>query len=165
MPGTPVIYKATSEDITSIQSIVRQTWPETYGPIIGEAQVSYMLNLLYTEASLLSQFEQGHVFYMLQNQDAVVGFIDVQKLDEKTSKLHKIYLMSNSQGSGFGRLLLEKALLAARENGSSSLLLNVNRFNRAFEFYKRMGFEIKEEVDIPIGQGYFMNDYVMQKSL
>jgi hypothetical protein len=38
----------------------------------------------------------------------------------------------------------------------------VNRFNTALGFYKRIGFSIVTEENIDIGQGYWMEDYVME---
>ena len=43
--------------------------------------------------------------------------------------------------------------------------LNVNRYNQAILFYQVQGFKIKEAVDISIGNGFFMNDYIMSKTL
>ena len=45
------------------------------------------------------------------------------------------------------------------------LELNVNRHNDAFHFYTKLGFSISKEEDNDIGEGYFMNDYVMEKVL
>ena len=39
--------------------------------------------------------------------------------------------------------------------------LNVNRRNRALHFYERMGMRRLREGDFPIGDGYYMNDYIM----
>ena len=39
--------------------------------------------------------------------------------------------------------------------------LNVNRRNRALHFYERMGMCRLREGDFPIGDGYYMNDYIM----
>lgn len=42
------------------------------------------------------------------------------------------------------------------------MLLNVNRHNtKALAFYQRMGMSKVDEGDFPIGQGYYMNDYIM----
>ena len=51
------------------------------------------------------------------------------------------------------------------KEGVKYLELNVNRENKAIGFYKKLGFTIIAEEDIPIGNGFFMNDYVMQISL
>jgi ribosomal protein S18 acetylase RimI-like enzyme len=52
-----------------------------------------------------------------------------------------------------------------RDAGGKSLLLNVNRSNKALDFYEKAGFTIKETVDIEIGNGFFMNDYIMEKAI
>jgi hypothetical protein len=45
------------------------------------------------------------------------------------------------------------------------MILNVNRYNKARFFYEKFGFKIIDEVDISIGNNYFMNDYVMELNL
>ncbi len=39
--------------------------------------------------------------------------------------------------------------------------LNVNRNNKALQFYEHMGMRKLREGDFPIGNGYYMNDYIM----
>jgi hypothetical protein len=46
-----------------------------------------------------------------------------------------------------------------------TLRLNVNRFNNAQFFYQKKGFQIVETIDIPIGEGYWMEDFIMEKKL
>jgi hypothetical protein len=41
----------------------------------------------------------------------------------------------------------------------------VNRYNKAKDFYEKAGFKIIETVDIEIGNGFYMNDYVMELPL
>lgn len=160
-----MIRKATSKDISSIQHIVKISWPVTYGEILSSEQIIYMLDLFYSTEALERQMENGHCFFMLIENDAALGFIDVEKVSDTRSKLHKIYLLPDCQGRGYGNALIQYAAGAAANNNSSVLQLNVNRFNMAINFYKRHGFSIVDEVDISIGNNYFMNDYVMEKVL
>jgi len=60
---------------------------------------------------------------------------------------------------------LDSIVVLAKENHSETISLNVNRFNKAFAFYKKMGFEIVAEENIEIGNGYLMEDYKMEKKL
>ena len=72
--------------------------------------------------------------------------------------------MPTMQGNGVGKLLLETAFSYAKEKkdkGCARIELNVNRKNKAVEFYRRMGMNIVKEGDFPIGNGYYMNDYIM----
>ncbi|WP_298391912.1 GNAT family N-acetyltransferase, partial [Hydrotalea sp.] len=61
-----------------------------------------------------------------------------------------------------GKLLLQTVIDQAKGAGATSLILNVNRSNKAIAFYSKMGFQIVKEEDNDIGNGYFMNDFVMQ---
>lgn len=155
------IQPATSKDIASIQRIVAISWPATYGDILSPEQLNYMIDLIYSDAALINQFNQGHHFYILWEQQTAMGFIDIQTLNDTDCKLHKIYLLPGHQGKGYGKILLNFAIEKARQMGGKALKLNVNRYNKALGFYQRMGFKTILEVDIPIGQGYYMNDYVM----
>jgi ribosomal protein S18 acetylase RimI-like enzyme len=51
------------------------------------------------------------------------------------------------------------------KKNAKALQLQVNRFNKAKEFYEKLGFTVIKTADFDIGNGYFMNDYVMEKKL
>jgi diamine N-acetyltransferase len=78
--------------------------------------------------------------------------------------LNKIYLLPNRQGEGLGKLLLGAVENEVRAQGARYLDLNVNRHNKAKDFYERCGYQVYLEEDIPIGP-YWMNDFVMRKQL
>ncbi len=82
--------------------------------------------------------------------------------------MQKIYLLPSRQGQGSGRRMLELFLEHLRELDPAArrLGLNVNRDNRkAIDFYRRNGFEITSRRDHPIGHGYFMYDYIMERDI
>lgn len=160
-----IIKPATQKNIAHIQHIVHISWPATYGEILTQQQLDYMIDLIYGEEALKTQMDSGHLFFMLWEQQTPMGFIDIEQYTETACKLHKIYLLPDCQGKGYGKTLLNFAIEQAKQMGVQQLKLNVNRYNKALGFYERMGFIIDEKVDIPIGQGYYMNDYVMVKNL
>lgn len=49
--------------------------------------------------------------------------------------------------------------------GAKALQLQVNRRNNAKYFYEKNGFSVIKEFDFDIGNGYVMDDYVMEKQL
>ncbi len=159
------IVKATTDDLQIIDEIARKTWPITYGTILSEAQLNYMLDAFYSEEGLRTNIANGHEFILVKDDDLVLGFASFENNHQNTAKtkIHKIYMLPESQGKGIGKLLIDFVEKRAFDNGSASLLLNVNRFNKAIGFYQKMGFEIIQEVDIEIGLGYLMEDYVMEK--
>lgn len=162
------ISEAGLGDIKTIQKITNITWPITYGEILSQTQLDYMLGLFYSHEALAKQIEnKEQLFYLILDSEAVIGFIGIehQYKKEAITKIHKIYLLPETQGKGYGKKVFDFIEELALENNSKQLLLNVNRFNTALNFYKKLGFEIKETVDIEIGNGYLMEDYVMGKTL
>ncbi|AXB57455.1 GNAT family N-acetyltransferase [Flavobacterium fluviale] len=160
------ITEAFVEDIAKIQEIANITWPITYGEILTKEQLDYMLDLIYSDEALSKQIQnKEQLFYLISDSESVIGFIGIEHnyKSEAITKIHKIYLLPETQGKGYGKIVFEEIGKMALENNSNELLLNVNRFNTALNFYKKLGFEIKETVDIEIGNGYLMEDYVMGK--
>lgn len=162
------ISEATISDIKQIQNIVNITWPITYGEILSKEQLDYMLGLFYSTEALTEQYNKKiQLFYMIYEEETNIGFIGIEHNynEEAITKIHKIYLLPETQGKGIGKKVIDEIGKLASEKRSTSLLLNVNRFNSALGFYKKIGFEVIDEVNIEIGNGYLMEDYVMEKKL
>ncbi len=51
------------------------------------------------------------------------------------------------------------------ELGAFSISLTVKDIKASKAFYEKLGFKIIQTADFDIGNGYFMNDYVMELSL
>jgi GNAT superfamily N-acetyltransferase len=158
------ISEATVADFETIRSIAHTTWPVTYGEILSKEQLDYMLDKMYSDATLLENLNKGHHFILINDDSVCLGFASFEHryLNEKCTRLHKIYLLPETQGKGMGKMLLEQIMALAKENQSEIISLNVNRFNKAYAFYKKMGFEVVAEEDLAIGNGYLMEDYKME---
>lgn len=162
-----LLRKGKEEDIESIREIAHQTWPAAYREVISAEQISYMLEKMYNKGELLSQFQQGYSFLMAEENNKDLGFAVFSKTDLKNQiyKLHKLYVLPETHGQGVGKLLINEVINLVKREGGKALELNVNRSNKATEFYKKAGFSVKEAVDLDIGNGFLMNDYVMEKEL
>ncbi|RRB06959.1 GNAT family N-acetyltransferase [Larkinella rosea] len=164
----PLAYKtATVSDIDSIISLQEQIWEPTYRAILDQEQINYMFQAIYSREALLEQMvKQQHAFILAYSDEKLIGFASYSKNSsaEDRFKLHKIYVLPSEQGKGSGRLLLEEVMRRCVAAGGTRLYLNVNRYNKARQFYERLGFEVVREEDIPIGP-YWMNDFVLEKAL
>ena len=168
------IRPATLEDRAFIRSVSERTWPSTYGHIISQEQIDFMLDWMYSDASLADQFAKGHQFYVANLNGDDIGFCSVSnegfenELTEKevsnntSHKLNKLYVLPTSQGTGSGKALLNKAIEVAKAEGSVCLFLQVNKHNNAYTFYLKNGFEKEQEFKFDIGNGFYMDDYVMR---
>jgi len=162
------ISEAALEDLKIIQEIAHTTWPITYGEILSKEQLDYMLDLIYSDEALTTQFhKKEQLFYLISENEITLGFIGIEHnyKEEVVTRIHKIYLLPETQGKGIGKTVIDEIEKLALENNSKALSLNVNRFNLALGFYQKVGFEIIDEVNIDIGNGYLMEDYVMEKKL
>lgn len=161
------LRKAKEDDIPLIADLAERTWPQTYGDYISEEQLRYMLDRMYNKGELLGQMRKGHIFLIATEDSRDVGFAGFSLInpEEYAYKLHKLYVLPEMHGKGVGKILMNEVVDIARKNNGKTLQLNVNRNNKAKDFYERAGFKIKETVDLEIGNGFYMNDYVMEKIL
>lgn len=161
------IVPATIHDIDAIRTIAKNTWPNAYGKILSSAQLEYMLDKMYSNESLALQFSTGNVFILAKNNQEIVGFASWSPTDQQKGIYHlqKIYVLPSEQGKKTGSKLLDYIIEDILSKSGKKLHLNVNRNNAARYFYEKLGFSIIEEVDIAIGNNYFMNDFIMEKDL
>lgn len=154
---------ATPHDIPLIQSIARNTWPDTFGKILSGAQIAYMLDRMYNTEILTEQMQNPHYHYYLIGQN--IGFAALELHYERSpiSKIHKLYLLPVSQGNGWGKKTIAELEIISRDSGDHALILNVNINNPAIGFYEKCGFKKWKSEVIDIGHGYVMDDYVYRK--
>ena len=161
------IRKATINDAETIRDLAIETWGDAYSAILAQEQLDYMLEGIYSLDNLSAQIKNNTQTYLLLiEDDEPVAFAAYSPGEEDAGvyKLHKLYCLPKTQGKGYGKILINEVGDAVVKAGKHTLDLNVNRHNKAKNFYEKMGFKVIYEEDIPIGP-YFMNDYVMRKEL
>jgi len=159
------IRNANEQDIELVQELTYKIWPETYGSILSEAQIAYMLEMMYSTETLAQQMKEGQQFFLCCDGETPVGFAACSEKKDYTWHLHKIYILPGQQGKGIGRFMIDHVTSVIKSLGAHALQLNVNRYNKAKQFYEKIGFIVLREEDIDIGSGYFMNDYIMELRL
>ncbi len=161
------LVKANSEHIPVIIDLTKKIWPIAYGEILSKAQLDYMIDKFYNETALYELMQKGHIFYLAQDDmEKYVGFLSYEiNCEPNKTKIHKIYVLPETQGTGLGRQFFELVKEKAIENNQKVIFLNVNKYNNAIHFYTKLGFrKVKDEV-IDIGNGYVMDDYVMEVAI
>ncbi|WP_106292387.1 GNAT family N-acetyltransferase [Arcticibacter pallidicorallinus] len=159
------IRLAVPEDLPIIHQLAEEIWWPTYSHILRSEQIRFMLDTMYSIDTLKEQQATGTEFLLAGRNAKVVAFAGYS-CNEEDNKLsiHKLYVHPSEQGKGTGKSLIHHIEQTAKNLGISLLELNVNRKNGALNFYKKVGFEIFKEEDIPYYQ-YWMNDFILQKSL
>lgn len=160
-----MIEKINITQIPIIREIAKITWPVAFGEILSEQQLAYMMEMMYSLDVLEKQFQGGHEFYLYFDTKRAVGFMGIEKnyKNENQLKIHKLYILPTEQGKGIGEKFIQYAENKCLEEQIPKLTLNVNRYNKAVRFYEKLGFKNVKTEDIEIGNGYLMEDFVMEK--
>jgi GNAT superfamily N-acetyltransferase len=161
------IEEAGLKEIPTLQSIAEIAFRATYKEILTPGQMEYMMDWMYSTASLQQQFADGHRYFIASLDRRPVGYVSIEPQGPQLVHLQKIYVLPSEQGKGIGARLFRHATDYIRAHYPSPCImeLNVNRHNRAVTFYEHMGMHKDREGDFPIGEGYYMNDYIMQITL
>ncbi|MFA5319556.1 MAG: GNAT family N-acetyltransferase [Candidatus Omnitrophota bacterium] len=153
--------------VCRIEKLAWEIWREHYSPIIGPAQVDYMLRRFQSVSALNAQMRSGYQYYLLRLEGKVSGYLGM--LPERHNErlfLSKIYIRAACRGKGYGRKSLEFTEALAGGMGLKKVSLTVNKGNSgAIKAYINCGFNISGPVVTDIGNGFIMDDYLMEKSL
>jgi diamine N-acetyltransferase len=156
-----MIHRATIADITTIKALAERVWWAHYPDIISPEQITWMLSEWYNEAALLAQMQdEGHEFWLVPDHTngTIVGYISISRKPDGTYYLHKFYM--DGRGQGLGAKAFEA--LIGQYPDLRELRLNVNRRNfKSVNFYFKVGFRIESWMDLQVGEGFVMDDFVM----
>lgn len=151
----------TENDFTTVEKLARIIWDKHYITIITQQQIDFMLGKMYSFEALKKQTEEGHKIYLIQNEaNEEIGFISTSTDTENNFWLHKFYILQQKQHAGVGAWVFNKVFTELYH--PKTIRLNVNRQNfKSVNFYFKMGFKIEKVNDLEVGNGYYMNDFVM----
>jgi len=127
-----------------------------------------MLGKMYSLNILCDEIRSKNIrFYGLKIDDRLVGFASIGLTDVAGQmKLHKLYVLPEFHGRGFGARLLNYCEREAFQQGAESLILGVNKHNsKAISAYRRNGFKVMHSIVTDIGGGFVMDDFIMAKEL
>ncbi|NIK92591.1 GNAT family N-acetyltransferase [Mangrovimonas sp. CR14] len=155
------------KEIKRIAQLAHRIWNQHYVPIIGQAQVDYMVGKFQSEAAITAQIDNGYLYYLIHWKDLPAGYLALAPdLTAKKLMISKIYIAQEFRGKHLGQQLINFSVNKAIELQASILWLTVNKDNlKSIEWYQAQGFKIKEKVEFDIGNGFIMDDYLMEKKL
>jgi len=158
------IVVATKEQLAIVKNLAYKIWPNAYETILSKAQLDYMLEMIYSIDSLEKQFDNGHIFLLIEDDQNFIGFAsyEINCNNSNKTKLQKLYVLPEIQGKGIGKQVIDYIKDKVVLSNNLALFLNVNKFNKAKDFYQKYGFQIIKEEVIDIGNNYIMDDYVME---
>lgn len=157
----------TPESILEVSQLARQIWEEHFTPILGKAQVEYMLQRYQSPEAITKAIEkEGYRYYfILTPQKEIAGYCGLLR-QSPTLFLSKLYIQKAFRGQGLAVKVIETLCSLAQKEGLSTIRLHCNRFNKnTLDIYNHLGFQILSAKKGDIGGGFFTDDYILEKTL
>ncbi len=155
-------------DIEPLAALAREIWHQHYPGIITVKQIEYMLEQRNSSHAIRAEIHRGAARWVkLLVRGALGGFASYEAdAARRAMKLDKLYVHGLFRRMGCGAALVRYVEHAARARGFVQVYLQVNRNNLdSIAVYQRLGYDVVEMVKTDIGDGFYMDDYVMTKDV
>ncbi len=166
--GKPELKPLAPTDFSTVSALGGAIWREHYASLVSMDQIDYMLAGRYTPGNLEKYLASVDCWmYLLWLDDRAVGYCSYALTQTPHElKLEQLYLLPELHGHGLGSFMLRHVNAEARRLGCQTIMLTVNKGNHSsIAVYLKSGFVVRESVTFDIGNGYVMDDYVMEKRL
>lgn len=156
--------KVTNNNLNQLETLIQQIWPEVFLPIIGKEQVDYMLSHYQSKEAIQTEIAAGVCYFLLYAENQPVGYT-AYKLEKEVLFISKLYIKAEYRGKGYMSDIFSWYEKSANET-AHKLQLRVNRQNQqAISVYLHKGFSVVKEDQASLGDGFIMDDYIMEKNV
>lgn len=160
------IEKATTEEaLHKIAELAEIIWHQHFTPIIGKEQVIYMVDKFQSFPALKEQLTSGYEYYRIFDQDDFCGYCGIHPENGKLF-LSKLYLKKEARGRHLASQTFDFLKQLCRERGLSAIWLTCNKHNdNTLAVYRHLGFKTVDTQVTDIGNGFVMDDYIMEVTI
>lgn len=153
------------EQIQEVADLADLIWRDHFTPIIGIQQVEYMLHKFQSFEALKTQLQDGYVYYQMYHNHVFCGYCGIHPENNKLF-LSKLYIKKECRGHHLATKAFRFLIELCKERKLTSMWLTCNKHNNnTLAVYKHLGFEIIDTQEANIGNGYIMDDYIMEYTL
>ena len=141
-------------------------WHEYWTCILSNEQIDYMVEKFQSLKAITEQIKNENYtyFYIIYNEETA-GYIGLSKKPEYLF-LSKLYMKKDFRHKGIGTESFEFIKNFAKENNYKTIRLTVNKNNKnTIDAYLKWNFKIIDSVVTDIGNGFVMDDYIMEYAL
>lgn len=155
--------KVDKNDIKLLASIASEIWNDFWGIILSPAQIDYMIEKFQSERAINNQIDyENYIYYFIKEDVENAGYFGIS-IKNNYLFLSKLYIKADFRSKGLGRKSFEKIKDIARNYNLNSIQLTVNKYNEnTIAAYKKWGFKTIDSVVTDIGNGFVMDDYIME---
>ncbi len=156
---TPVCTDLQIQEIADLASTI---WHEHFTPIIGKQQVEYMLEKFQSSPALKAQIRAGYEYFQILSGSEFCGYCGVHQ-EESSLFLSKLYIKKEARSRHLSTKTLLQLKALCLERKLSSIWLTCNKYNtNTLSIYEHLGFHVIRSQVTDIGNGYVMDDYVLE---
>lgn len=162
MEGVRFYPVINTELIYTVSSLADAIWHEYFTPIIGEEQVDYMLEKFLSPDALEEQIQSGYEYFLFDFEAVFAGFAGFH-VENGSMFLSKLYIFEDYRGKGISSHVFQQLVGICQKRKLDKIWLTCNKHNtHTLEVYKHWGFEIVREEVTDIGNGFVMDDYILE---
>lgn len=156
----------TDRDIAELARLASDIWHEYFVRILSPEQIDYMVDKFQSVPAMTDQIRnQGYEYYFMKKNGQSIGYMGI-KPEETKLFLSKFYIHKDHRGNGHASRAMEFLVSLCKERGLKAIWLTVNRYNDlAIAVYEKKGFRKVRTQVADIGNGFVMDDYIMEKEL
>lgn len=152
----------TDGEIQDIANLAAEIWHEHFTSIIGKDQVNYMVDKFQSYPALKEQIENGYEYFKVYSGHTFAGYTGIHQ-EDGTLFLSKLYIKKASRGQHLSTDVFHYLRELCRERGLSKIWLTCNKYNaNTLNIYNHWGFVVTREQKADIGNGYFMDDFILE---
>lgn len=154
------------EQLITLAKLAEKIWNNYFLGIITQEQIDYMVAMNQSYPAIKKAINEQHYRYYLAYEDGVmVGYMGVKPEDDRLF-LSKLYMDAPVRGKRYASRLFDEAVKLCTELNLKAIYLTCNKHNdHSLAVYRKKGFKVIDEVETDIGQGFIMDDYIMELAL
>lgn len=159
----PVTTKEQAEEVAVLATAI---WHEHFISILAIEQIDYMVDKFQSASAIMNQVEnEGYQYYIMNMKNTMIGYCAIkEEAEDKRLFLSKMYIHKQYRKRGYASFTFNFLVNLCKEKDYQKIWLTVNRFNKStIRVYEKKGF-IKTRTQVAdIGNGFVMDDYIMEK--
>ena len=157
-----ILPTTTDNEIKEVAILANEIWHQHFIPIIGEAQVEYMVEKFQSYPAISDQINNGgYEYFRIFLGDVFAGYTGVHAEDDALF-LSKLYIKQDCRGNRLASHALNYLIDLCKERGLKKIWLTCNKYNaNTLAVYDHLGFKITDEQVADIGNGFVMDDYIL----
>ncbi|MDE7364872.1 MAG: GNAT family N-acetyltransferase [Ruminococcus sp.] len=154
-------------ELAEVAKLAEKIWHECFVGIISNGQIDYMVEKFQSLDAMKNQIaNQNYTYFAVYCDSELCGYIGVKPESDDRFFLSKLYLHESKRGKGIASVMLKKVFDEAHKIGKKRVYLTVNKHNsHAVDVYKKTGFIVSDTAVTDIGNGYIMDDFIMEYKL